>query len=87
MIAVYVMPESLTTEQYNKAHPLKLPTPTSTDASTTPALEKKEGSLCMKIWDAQEAYDAFGKFLMPVLQEAGIKPKSQNIMRVVNLEQ
>jgi len=30
---------------------------------------------------------AFGPFLMPILQEIGIAPSSQDIMEVTNLEQ
>ena len=30
--------------------------------------------MVFEIWDAKESYDAFGKFLMPVLQEVGIVP-------------
>jgi hypothetical protein len=43
--------------------------------------------MVFEIWDSQENYDAFGKFLMPVLQEVGIVPSSQDIKHVENLEQ
>jgi hypothetical protein len=43
--------------------------------------------MVFEIWDSQESYDAFTKFLVPVLQDIGIVPSTQDIMPVVNLEQ
>jgi hypothetical protein len=88
MIAVYVMPESLTKEQYNKARVALDATDANFDGRKHHSCIGEEGKLAVyEIWESQEAYEAFGKFLMPVLQEIGIKPKSQDIMQVVNLEQ
>ncbi|HXN61407.1 MAG TPA: hypothetical protein VN886_13235 [Acidimicrobiales bacterium] len=88
MIAVYVKPESLTVEQYNKARK-------GLDASGANMKGRKHHScfgedgqlMVFEIWDSQENYDAFGKFLMPVLSEVGIVPSTQDIMHVANLEQ
>ena len=88
MIAVYVKPEALTIDQYNKARK-------GLDASGADMTGRKHHScfgedgqlMVFEIWDSQENYDAFGKFLMPVLQEVGIVPSSQDIMQVANLEQ
>ena len=88
VIAVYVKPETLTVEQYNKARK-------DLDASGANIRGEKHHScfgedgqlMVFEIWDSKESYDAFGKFLMPILQEAGIVPSSQDIMEVVNLEQ
>jgi hypothetical protein len=88
MIAVYVMPESLTAEQYNKAREALDATDASFEEREHHSCFGEEGKLAVfEIWDSQEAYDAFTKFLIPVLQEIGIKPKSQDIMQVVNLDQ
>ncbi|HEY1445552.1 MAG TPA: hypothetical protein VGF51_11700 [Acidimicrobiales bacterium] len=43
--------------------------------------------MVFEIWDSQENYEDFGKFLMPVLQEVGIVPSTQDIMHVENIEQ
>jgi hypothetical protein len=88
VIAVYVKPEALTIDQYNKARK-------GLDASGADVTGRKHHScfgddgqlMVFEIWDSQENYDAFGKFLMPVLQEVGIVPSSQDIMKVANLEQ
>ena len=88
MIAVYVKPESLTVQQYNKARK-------SLDGSGANIAGRKhhscfgeDGQLAVfEIWDSQQSYDAFSKFLMPILQEVRNVPSSQDIMEVVNLEQ
>ncbi len=70
MIAVYVMPESLTKEQYNKAREALAATDANFDGRKHHSCIGEEGKLAVyEIWESQEAYDAFGKFLMPVLQE------------------
>src|ERR1700683_5210884 len=88
VIAVYVKPETLTLEHYNKARK-------GLDASRANMEGRKHHScfgedgqlMVFDIWDSRENYDAFGAFLMPVLQEVGIVPSSRDIMEVVNLEQ
>jgi len=88
VIAVYVKPETLTLEQYNKARK-------GLDASGAKMEGRKHHScfgddgqlMVFEIWDSQENYDAFGTFLMPVLQEVGIVPSTRDIMHVENLEQ
>jgi hypothetical protein len=88
MIAVYARPEALTIEQYNQARK-------GLEASGADMTGRKhhscfgeEGQLMVfEIWDSQENYDAFAKFLMPVLEEVGIVPSAMDIMRVANLEQ
>jgi hypothetical protein len=88
VIAVYVKPEALTIDQYNQARK-------GLDASGADMTGRKhhscfgeEGQLMVfEIWDSQENYDAFGKHLMPVLQEVGIVPSTQDIMQVANIEQ
>jgi hypothetical protein len=88
MIAVYVKPESLTVEQYDKAR-------AGLDASGA-RVENRRHHSCIgeaghlavfEIWESQEDYEAFSKFLLPVLQEVGITPSPPEIVSVVNLEQ
>jgi hypothetical protein len=38
-----------------------------------------------EIWDSQEQLDAFGKRLMPVLQELGIDPGQPEILEIHNI--
>ncbi len=88
MIAIYVKPESLTIDQYNQARKGLEASGANMDGRKHHSCFGEDGQLMVfEIWDSQENYDAFGKFLMPVLQEVGIKPSSQDIMQVANLEQ
>ncbi len=88
MIAVYVKPESLTLEQYNKARKGLEASGANLDGRKHHSCFGEDGQLMVfEIWDSQENYDAFGKFLMPVLQDVGIVPSTQDIMQVANLEQ
>jgi hypothetical protein len=88
VIAVYVRPESLTVEQYNKARKGLDASGANVEGRKHHSCFGEDGQLMVfEIWDSQESYDAFGKFLMPVLQEVGIVPSSQDIMEVVHLEQ
>ena len=85
MIAVYVKPETLTVEQYNKARKGLDDSGANLDGRKHHSCFGEDGQLMVfEIWDFQESYDAFGKFLMPT-QEVGIVPSSQDIMEVVNL--
>ena len=88
MIAVNVKPESLTLEQYNKARKGLEASGANLDGRKHHSCFGEDGQLMVfEIWDSQENYDAFGKFLMPVLQDVGIVPSTQDIMQVANLEQ
>ena len=88
MIAVYVKPETLTVEQYNKARQGLDASGANLDGRKHHSCFGEDGQLMVfEIWDSQESYDAFATFLMPVLKEIGIVPSTQDIMKVTNLEQ
>ncbi len=88
MIAVYVKPETLTIDNYNKARKDLEASGANVEGRKHHSCFGEDGQLMVfEIWDSQESYDAFGKFLGPVLQEIGIVPSSMDIMEVVNLEQ
>jgi hypothetical protein len=88
MIAVYVKPDALTVEQYNKAVKALGASGANLQGRKHHSCFGEDGQLMVfEIWDSQESYDAFTKFLVPVLQEIGIVPSTQDIMPVVNLEQ
>ena len=88
MIAVYVKPEALTIEQYNQARKGLEASGANMDGRKHHSCFGEDGQLMVfEIWDSQDNYEAFGKFLMPVLQEVGIVPSTQDIMQVANLEQ
>ena len=86
MIAVYVRPESLTIEQYNKARAGL--SKANIDGRKHHSCFGEDGQLAVyEIWESQEAYEAFAQFLVPVLQEAGIVAPPPSIVPLVNLEQ
>ena len=88
MIAVYVKPETMTAEQYNKAREALQATDSSIEGRRHHSCFGEDGQLSVfEIWESQEAYDAFVPFLVPVLQSLGIVPSARDIMNVVNLEQ
>ena len=88
MIGVYVKPESLTVEQYNKARKSLDGSGANIEGRKHHSCFGEDGQLAVfEIWDSQESYDAFTKFLVPILKEGGIVPSTQDIMEVVNLEQ
>jgi hypothetical protein len=88
VIAVYVKPEALTIDQYNKARKGLEASGANTTGRKHHSCFGEDGQLMVfEIWDSQENYEAFGKFLMPVLQEVGIVPSTQDIMHVENIEQ
>jgi hypothetical protein len=88
VIAVYVKPDTLTIDQYNQARKGLEASGANTTGRKHHSCFGEDGQLMVfEIWDSQENYEAFGKFLMPVLQEVGIVPSTQDIMHVENIEQ
>jgi hypothetical protein len=88
VIAVCVKPETLTVEQYKKARKGSGASGANMDGRKHHSCFGEDGQLMvLEIWESEERYNAFGQFLMPVLQEAGTVPSSQGVMEVVNLEQ
>jgi hypothetical protein len=88
VIAVYVRPESLTTEQYNKARKGLDKSGANLDGRMHHSCFGVDGQLAVyEVWESEEKYEAFTKFLLPVLQEVGIKASPPDIVPVVNLDQ
>ncbi|MGA8371003.1 MAG: hypothetical protein WB765_12805 [Acidimicrobiales bacterium] len=90
MIAVYVRPEGLTAAQYNKARKGLDDSGASHDGRKHHSCFGEDGQLAVyEIWESEEKYEAFTKFLLPVLQEVGVNIEAgqQDIVPVVNLEQ
>jgi hypothetical protein len=52
------------------------------------AYANEDGSLgVIDIWDSREAFEEFGKTLMPVLAEAGMDPGTLRFLEVHNMVQ
>jgi len=49
------------------------------------ALESDGGVQVFDIWESQEAFDAFGPVLMPILEELGVGLKEPMVATVLNV--
>lgn len=88
-IAVYFHPKGMTMEQFEEAH-RRL----SEAGEADPAGRMhhscfgEDGALMVyDIWESQDAFEAFGTTLMPILAEVGIDPGEPAVMAVHRLEQ
>jgi hypothetical protein len=86
-IGVYFHPKSLSTGQYDKAF-----SELETAGAGHPAGRihhsciGADGDLMVyEVWESQQAFDDFGKALMPVLANVGIDPGTPDVMPVHNL--
>ena len=88
MIAVYVKPETLTVEQYNKARKGLEGSGANMAGRKHHSCFGEDGQLAVfEIWDSQQSYDAFGQVPDAYSPRGRIVPSSKDIMEVVNLEQ
>jgi hypothetical protein len=89
MIAVYMSPESMTVEQYNKIHQRLEAAGAPDKGRTHHSCFGEDGHLMVfDIWETQDDFEAFGKHLVPILEAEGIKTtRPPDIMPVVNLIQ
>ena len=89
MIAVYVQPESLTVEQYNKARTALEASEASVEGRKHHSCFGEDGQLqVFDVWESQEAFDEFLTYLGPVMEELGIElAQPPTIMPLVDLVQ
>jgi hypothetical protein len=88
-IAAYFHPKNMTLEQFNEVH-RRL----SDAGSAEPAgrihhsCMGTDGDLMVyDIWESQEAFEAFGAVLMPIVAEVGIDVGEPAVMPIHRLEQ
>ena len=86
-VAIYFNPSTLTEEQY-RAVVGKL----ESDGAWPPAglvhhscFGEGDQLMVYEVWETQEALDAFGQRLMPVLQQQKVDPGQPVVMPVVNV--
>jgi hypothetical protein len=86
-IGVYFHPKSLTTAQYDKAI-------SALDAAGAghPAgrlhhscFGPETDLMVYEVWESQEAFEEYGKTLVPILHNLGINPGTPDVMSVHNL--
>ncbi|HEY5352849.1 MAG TPA: hypothetical protein VIK57_10375 [Streptosporangiaceae bacterium] len=86
-IAVYFHPKSLSTPQYDEAikevdaagagHPA---------GRVHHSCFGPDGDLMVyEVWESQQAFEDYGKVLMPILHRTGIDPGTPDVMPVHNL--
>jgi hypothetical protein len=87
-VAVYFHPKNLTLAQFEETH-RRLDAGASEPAGRIHhSCFGEDGDLMVyDIWESQEAFEAFGRTLMPILSELGIDAGQPAIMPVHRLEQ
>ena len=86
-LALLFTPSSMTAEQYDEVI-----RQLETAGAGTPAGRRYnvcfgtgERLRVLDVWDSQEAFNAFGQTLMPILQQVGIDPGQPEIAEVHNI--
>jgi quinol monooxygenase YgiN len=73
MIGVYIRPESMTVEQYRAADEKLQAAGVSEEGMLMhTCFSEGENLAVFDVWESQEAFEAFGEKLMPIVQEVGI---------------
>ena len=86
-LGFYFTPSSFTPERYDEA----LKKLDAAGAGAPPgrlyhvAMEADGMIQVFDIWDSQESFDAFGKTLMPILNEVGLDPGKPDVMPIHNM--
>jgi hypothetical protein len=86
-LAIYFHPKSLTAKQYDHAN-----TELAALAADRPAgrshhscFGPDDGLMVYEVWDSQQAFEEYGKVLIPVLTKIGIDPGAPDVMAVHNV--
>jgi hypothetical protein len=86
-LAIYFHPKSLTTEHYDSA--VKELTALGADrpAGRThhSCFGPDDDLMVYEVWESQQAFEEYGKVLMPVLARIGIDPGAPDVMPVHNI--
>ena len=85
-ICIYFALQGMSAEQYDKVLDRLESAGQSAPAGRTyhVAFEGENGLQVVDVWDSQEAFDAFGQTLMPILGELGIEPGEPMVSPVHN---
>jgi hypothetical protein len=86
-LATYFHPKSLTAEQYDRAN-----TELAAQGADHPAgrshhscFGADDDLMVYEVWESQQAFEEYGKVLMPVLTKIGIDPGTPDVMPVHNI--
>jgi len=86
-LAIYFHPKSLTAGQYDSA--IKELTAAGADRPAGRSHHScfgPDGDLMVyEVWESQEAFEEYGKVLIPILTRVGIDPGAPDVMPVHNI--
>jgi hypothetical protein len=86
-IGVYFHPKSLSAAQYDEAiNELDAAGAGSPAGRSHHSCIGPDGDLMVyEVWESQQAFEDFGKVLIPILQKIGIDPGTPDVMPVHNM--
>jgi hypothetical protein len=88
-LGFYFVPQSMSPEQYDES--LRRLEAAGQDAPSGcvyhVAFSGESGLNVFDVWDSRESFDAFGRTLMPILDEVGIDPGQPQVVEVHNIIQ
>jgi hypothetical protein len=86
-IAIYFHPKSLSAEQYDKAiKELDAAGAANPAGRIHHSCFGPIGDLMVyEVWESQQAFEAYGPLLMPILHKTGIDPGTPDVMPIHNL--
>jgi hypothetical protein len=89
MIGIYIVTKNMTAEKHAKGREMLSAAGAPESAMRVHSCFGEDGQLqVFDVWDSQEAFDEFLKYLGPVMQELGIElAQPPTIMPVVDLVQ
>jgi hypothetical protein len=88
-IAVYFHPEGMTMAQFDDIH-RRLQESGNADPNGRlhHSCFGEDGHLMVyDIWESEEAFGAFGRVLMPIVEQIGLKVGQPDVMQIQRLEQ
>lgn len=86
-VGVYFRPDSMTTQQYDEtlsaldAAGLSRPAGRVYHTCFGPA----DNVMIFDVWESQQAFEEFGKALMPILQQLGLDAGAPDVMEIHNM--
>jgi quinol monooxygenase YgiN len=88
-IAVYFSPDSLARAKYDEvvAHLTEAGQNEPAGRLHHSSFGPDDHVMVYEVWESQEAFEAYGPTLMPVLAESGVNPGEPQVMPVHNLIQ
>jgi len=86
-IAIYFHPRSLTAQQYDDANRQLEAAGIANPAGRVhhSCFGPDNALMVYEVWESQQAFEAYGPLLMPILDKAGIDPGTPDVMPVHNL--